>query len=329
MIILKPKNEINIYNAAAFRLNNIIFLIPRVLDKDHISRFTLAYSKDCKKFNRLDYPIMFPKEKFETPTKATLKKARERGGIEDPRATIVKDRLYLVYTAYSSKCHIAIASIKIKDFKTLFKKSLKSKKDLSNEWNNSFKRHGLVFPKEKGFSRNACLTQIKNKFALIYRKDYGNAFISFSKKPAGPFKHKNISFISKDFDWEQNRVGISTPAIKLGNLYLYLYHGVEEKKFYNCNKVYHIGALIAKFGKKSFSITKLTKPIISPTKKDIIKGSWLWPVKVAAIFTCGAVRLKGNKVLVVYSASDHDLRTRIINPFKLFKGKLLKHEIKI
>ena len=70
-----------------------------------------------------------------------------------------------------------------KDFKKLFRESLSTKKDLRKKWNNAFKRHGLLLPhlysKKGHFSRNACLTQLKDLYALIYRTNYSHTCISF------------------------------------------------------------------------------------------------------------------------------------------------------
>jgi len=334
--ILTPgPGEIGIYNAAVFKLNQTIFLIPRVLREDHVSEFTLAFSQDNKNFSRFSYPIMFPGAKYEIPSKATLRNSRERGGIEDPRAMIIENRIYLTYTAYRDKCHIAMASIKVETFQRLFKESQQSGKNLSRSWNKAFKRHGLVFPEEKNSSRNACLTQLnKNLVALIYRTGYNNTYISLAQKPTGPFRDLGQEFLAKDFDWEQDRVGISSPAVKLGNQYFYLYHGAEKKEQCGCHKFYHLGGLLVNFQKKGNILDivsyKFRKPLISPGKRDVIKNGWLWPVKVAAIFSCGAVKITSNKILTVYSVADHHLCAKIIRPLDLLKEqRLLKKKMSV
>jgi predicted GH43/DUF377 family glycosyl hydrolase len=334
--ILTPgPGEIGIYNAAVFKFNQTIFLIPRVLRKDHVSEFTLAFSQDGQNFSRFSYPIMFPDTKYEIPSKATLKNSRERGGIEDPRAIIIENRIYLTYTAYQDKCHIALASIGVETFQRLFKESRQSEKNLSRSWNKAFKRHGLVFPEEKDSSRNACLTQLdKNLVALIYRTGYNNTYISLARKPTGPFRDLSQEFLAKNFDWEQDRIGISSPAIKLGNQYFYLYHGAEKKEQYGCHKFYHLGGLLVDFQKKGDILDivsyKFRKPLISPGKRDVIKNGWLWPVKVAAVFSCGAVKIASDKILVVYSVADHHLCAEIIRPLDLLKEqKLLRKKMSV
>ncbi len=334
-ILIPGPGEIGIYNAAVFKLSRTIFLIPRILKENHISEFTLAFSRDGKNFSRFSYPIMFPDAEYEIPSKATLKNRRERGGIEDPRIIIMENRIYLTYTAYRDKCRIALASIGVETFQQLFKESWQSGKNLSHSWNKAFKRHDLIFPKEKNSSRNACLTRLnKNLVALIYRTGYNNTCVSLARKPAGPFRDLSQEFLVKNFKWEQNRVGISSPAIKLGNQYFYLYHGAEKKEQYGCHKFYHLGGLLVNFQKKGDILDivsyKLRKPLISPGKKDIIKNSWLWPAKVAAVFSCGAIKIASDKVLVVYGVADHHLCTEIIKPMKLFKEqKILRKKTSV
>jgi len=333
--ILTPGyEEIGIYNAAAFKLNRRIFLIPRILRKDHVSEFTLAFSQDGKNFRRFSYPIMFPSAGYEIPSKDTLENSRERGGIEDPRATIISGRIYLAYTAYRDRCRIALASIGVDTFLGLFKEAL-SGKDLSHKWNQVFKRHGLVFPEENDFSRNACLTQLdKDLTALIYRTGYNNTCISWAREPTGPFRDLGQEFLVKDFEWEQNRVGISSAPIKMGNRYFYLYHGVQVIKQYGCHKFYHLGGMLVDFQKRGDILDivsyKARKPLISPGKGDVIKNSWLWPVKVAAVFSCGAVKIDSTNVLIIYSVADHHLCAKVIKPLDLFKReKLLKKKMSV
>ena len=90
------------------------------MGEDHISRFGLACSKDGINFKRLPYPVFFPNISYEIPHKKTLTFERERGGVENPRAIVVNNTVYILYTAFHKKCHIAIAKISINDFQKLF-----------------------------------------------------------------------------------------------------------------------------------------------------------------------------------------------------------------
>lgn len=302
-----------VYNAAAFKIEDTIFLIYRAMGDDHIARFGLAYSKDGIKFDRLDYPIMQPTEYYEIPHKITLKRERERGGIEDPRATIIGDTIYLYYTSFHKKCHISIASIKVDTFIELFDRSKVHRKDYSKLWNKSWKRHGLAFPKhfedDNIFSRNAVLHKLKDDlYMLLYRVEKGNINYSFASTPTGPWKHNNNSFIEKDYQWELERIGISTPSVKIernGKKYdLFFYHGVEPKGG-RIERVYHLGAFLleSNLENNELIIYKLKKPVMSPRETYEVNSKWLKPCGVEAVFACGAVRVN-NDINIYYGAGD-------------------------
>jgi len=340
--LLTPREEHDeggVYNSAVLKLGDTTFLIPRVRRAStQQSDFTLAWTEDNKNFQRLNYPIMFAKEPYEIPHKDVLASERERGGIEDPRATIINNRIYLPYTALHRDCHIAIASISVEKFKKLWKESMNTGKDLREKWNNSWERHGLVFPDmfdKGGFSRNACLGQVEDLYSLIYRKNYKEVMMSFSEKPSGSWKDKNLVFLTKKLVWEGDRIGISSPPIHLSkDLILYLYHGAEAKPPYqgsDYTKTYHIGLLFSKFEKKKNKLKvtnyRMEKPLLSPIIEELEKcGDWLYndKFKVAAVFSCGAVLLGRDKLNIYYSVGDEYVCSATAKPLTIFnKEKFL------
>jgi len=334
--IMKPKldndweNEL-VYNAAVLKLESTIFVIYRGMGNDHIARFGLAYSDNGIDFKRFDFPIMYPKEYYEIPHESTLERDREKGGIEDPRVIIINDTVYLYYTSFHKKCHISMASMKIKKFIELFQKG--NVKNYSKEWNDAWERHGLAFPEQFNddsvFSRNAVLHQLKDDlFMLLYRVNKGNINYSFSKTPIGPWKHEENSFISKDYSWEVERIGISTPAIEIilngKKCNLFLYHGVEQGDKGE-ERIYNIGAFLLEtdFENNELIISKLENPIMRPIESYEINSKWLTQCGVKAVFSCGAVKME-NEIYIYYGAGDC-----VIGLAKLDLDKILNCNVKV
>ena len=325
--ILLPQKENDweskrVYNCAAVKLEETIYLIYRAMGEDHISRFGLACSKDGIDFERLSYPVFLPKTSYEKPHSTTMERERERGGVEDPRAIIIGDDLYLLYTAFHKKCHIAMARISLSDFKKMIRLSkISISKNLSKEWNDSWERVGLVFPHlfemPDHFSRNAALTSLKKDlYLLLYRINKGDILISLSNHPEGPWKEKGISFFSKEFQWEQERIGISTPPINIkslnNNKTLFFYHGVEESKIKSkMMKIYYLGAFFLTANlerdKLILNTERLKKPILGPLKNYETKSNWLLSSGVHAVFSCGAVPFGKEEIYVYYGSGDSNI----------------------
>lgn len=327
-----------VYNPAALKVEDTIFLIYRAMGDDHIARFGLAYSKNGINFERLDFPIMQPTEHYELPHEITLKRERERGGIEDPRATIIGDTIYLYYTSFHKKCHIAMASMKIENFAKLVQNSKENVNDYSKKWNEAWERHGLVFPEQfendNIFSRNAVLHKLKKDlFVLLYRVDKGNINYSFASTPVGPWQYKNNSLIEKDLSWETERIGISTPSIEIEDrgkkFSLFFYHGVESVGA-GVERRYHLGAFLleSNLEKDELQIHKLLEPVMSPKTSYEVNSKWLNSCGVEAIFSCGVI-LFNNDIFIYYGAGDSVICLAKVTVDDILKMKTKMSVIKI
>ncbi|MCK4260157.1 MAG: hypothetical protein KAX49_14360 [Halanaerobiales bacterium] len=339
--IIKPNPENGwetelVYNAAAMKLGNWVFVIYRAMGDDHVARFGLAYSENGIDFDRFDFPIMQPKEYYELPHETTLSRERERGGIEDPRAIVIDDTIYLYYTSFHKKCHISMASMKVENFLKLF--HLGNEKKYAVSWNDAWERHGLAFPDQFNdadvFSRNAVLHKLKDDlFMLLYRVDKGNINYSFATTPTGPWKHEDNSFISKDYPWESERIGISTPAVEItydDKTYdLFLYHGVESGEE-GVERIYKVGAFLldTNLENNELVVSKLQNPIMRPAESYELDSKWLSPCGVKAVFPCGTVKM-GNEIYIYYGAGDQVIGLAKINSDDLLTQKVKTSLIKI
>lgn len=324
--ILSPdldSGEDGIYNPGAFSVDGTVFLIPRIRDRrTRQSWFTLAWSEGGYAYERLGYPIMFASTPYERPV---MSRERETGGVEDCRVTVADGTIYLVYTGYGRTCQICLAHMEVTRFMELWSRSRETGGrpgtgiDLRDSWNRAWKRSGPVFPDVaatgEDFTRNGCLFTHGGEWYLVYRQGYGDVWLAKAGRPEGPWLPLQ-PLLSREFTWEENRIGISSPPVKMGNgRFLFLYHGVENAPPYphlDHHRTYHIGAFLAEFpsgGHGRIKVKKLEFPLLSPcTDYEIKAGTWLYndSVKVAAVFCCGMV-VRGADLLIPYAAGDHHI----------------------
>ena len=331
--IILPRRENSweselVYNTAALKMDGTVYLIYRAMGVDHIARFGLALSEDGINFTRYSYPVLMPTMDYEKPHPDMMVRERERGGVEDPRVMVIGDYLYLIYTAFHKMCHLAMARMRLDRFREMVRLSAeKNYKNFSDKWNDSWERVGLIFPHlfevPELFSRNSVMMSLNEElFLLFYRIHKGDILVSFSNCPEGPWEDRGISFLSKGFEWEQERIGISTPPIQIeteiGGKSLFFYHGVEERETGGeIIKYYHLGAFfltpIVQNDKVIFKIERLKKPVLSPARDYETHNEWLLSANVHAVFCCGAVAYKEKEIFIYYGAGDSNINLGKVN----------------
>lgn len=80
-----------LYNPTAIVLNETIFLLYRAQNASKTSSIGLAWSTDGYNFTRLNQPIIYATEDYETI-----------GGTEDPRIVRINSTFYVTYTAFNN-----------------------------------------------------------------------------------------------------------------------------------------------------------------------------------------------------------------------------------
>jgi predicted GH43/DUF377 family glycosyl hydrolase len=270
-------------NPGAMRLNGKVYLVYRAVGDDDISRLGLAVSDDGFEFNeRLAEPIFEPK---------TLSEAK---GCEDPRLTVIDERVYMAYTAYSSPiAQIAVASIGVEDF-------------VNYHWG-AWHRHGLVFP---GFTdKDAAFFpgQFGGKFAMLHRVD-PHIWISFSTHMRCPWprkEHKILAGSRPGMVWDSLKIGGGSQPIETRYGWLMIYHGVDH------NHVYRLGVMLLDREDPTILLYRSPNSVLEPVEEfEIGDDGESWVPNV--VFTCGAVpREEGrtvlgarDEILVYYGAAD-------------------------
>jgi predicted GH43/DUF377 family glycosyl hydrolase len=272
-----------VLNPGAIKLNSRVYIIYRAVGEEDISRLGLAISEDGYNFKeRLERPIFEPGNRSE-----------ERG-CEDPRITLLGDRIFMVYTAYNGMvAQIALASISINDF-------------LNYKWE-GWQRHGLVFPWLTDKDGALFPEQVKGKFAMLHRVD-PHMWISFSNHLNCPWPkkgHRILAGSTSGLMWDGRKIGGGTQPLKTKYGWLLITHGVDYAY------VYRLGVMLLDLADPTVLLFRSPNPVLEPLanyEKGEKGSSWVPNV----VFTCGAVPVvNSNKVLeaedevlVYYGAAD-------------------------
>ena len=270
-----------VLNAAAFRLEDKVYLLYRAFGNDEISRIGLAITDGYRVIERLKNPVFIPETE------------QEKKGCEDPRVVILNDEIFMFYTAYDGVvAQIAAASISIEDF-------------LNRDFDR-WKRKGLAFPNL--WDKDAILFPEKiNDHYVIYHRIEPSIWMACSKELSFPWPrgdHKIIMGPRAGMMWDSLKIGAGAQPIKTRYGWLLIYHGVDHEL------VYRLGVILADLKDPSRLLYRSPNPILSPeTEWEIGKGKEAWVPNV--VFTCGAVPAEDkdildddDKILVYYGAAD-------------------------
>lgn len=258
-----------VFNAAAFLADKRIHILYRAMGNDGISRLGYAATSDGYYINeRLPFPV------FEPINNA------EKNGCEDPRLTLLDDKLVMAYTAlqecdYHLIYQISLTSIAVKDF-------------LTKQWKWADRR--LPFP------------GIRNKDAVIFPRRIDGKYIMFhriepdicSTRSDDLQRWCDIKSVMRPRikNWDCWKVGAAGSPIELNEGWLLIYHGV------NFEKIYSLGvALLDKYDPE-IVLYRSEKPILTPTEDYERFG------KVPnVVFSCGNI-LMDDQLLIYYGGAD-------------------------
>lgn len=271
-----------VLNCAAVRAGGAVHLLYRAVGRDGISRIGLAVSRDGFRIDeRLPEPVFSPEHPAEI------------AGCEDPRVTIIGDRLYMLYTAYDGVVpQVALASISLADF-------LDRRFD---QWH----RHGLVFP---GFpNKDAVLfpDTFGGRYAMYHRIS-PSIWLSYSDSLSCPWPrrgHRMVLTPRSGMMWDANKIGAGAPPLRTQYGWLLVYHGVDYDYHYS------LGVFLTAPDDPGRVIYRSPNPVLEPSEayeRGEPGRSWVPNV----VFTCGAVPAQDKEVLgaddtiiVYYGAAD-------------------------
>ncbi len=267
-----------VFNPAALEIDGTAYILYRAMGKDNTSVIGYAESYDMKNIKiRGAQPIYIPRESFEEK-----RIPNGNSGCEDPRLTLIDDKVYMTYTAYNGvdAPRIALTSIALKDFTAgvwKWSKPILISKDGIDD------KDGALFPEK-----------INGKYALIHRVNHA---ICIDYSPTLAFKNRNrfednVILAPRPGMWDSKKVGIAMPPMISKYGWILIYHGIGD------DGVYRVGAALLKTADAEKVIARTAYPIFEP-KLEFEKKGQINNV----VFPCGAV-VKNDIIYIYYGGAD-------------------------
>lgn len=284
--ILSPVREHSweskyVLNAAAFRLEDKVYLLYRAFGDDQISRIGLAVTDGYRVLERLPEPVFVPQGE------------KEKKGVEDPRVVIIDGWIYMLYTAYDGViAQISFAGITVEDFlNRRFDRWVRKGYVFQDIWD----KDSILFPEKIG-----------GKYVIYHRIEPGIWVTRLDKLefPAPREKHSIIAGPRPGKMWDSLKIGAGAQPLKTKYGWLLIYHGVDRER------VYRLGVMLVALNNPERILYRSPNPILSPeTDYETGRIGDVWVPQV--VFTCGAVPAENKEVLdaedeilVYYGAAD-------------------------
>lgn len=280
------------FNPAAVYAADKVHLLYRAQGYDYVSQIGYASSDDGLTISeRLDQPAYRPSQSFEGVTMPLGNPAGNFvsgggcGGVEDPRATIIDDRVYMTYVAYDgwNPPRVALTSIALTDF---LNHDFFWEKPVLISQPNVVDKSAVIFPEK-----------INGKYVIMHRVfpdiliDYVDS-LNFNGRQYLKGEHK-ISPRSREW-WDSRKIGAGAPPLKTKDGWLLIYQAVDDK---NASQ-YKIGAMLLDLNDPSKVLYRSAQPILEPREEYENYG-----FKAGVVYPCGAV-IKDDTLFVYYGGAD-------------------------
>ncbi|MDZ4228502.1 MAG: hypothetical protein U1E54_04630 [Candidatus Levybacteria bacterium] len=293
--IISPKTEnsweaFNTFNPAALQIKGKVHILYRAQGFDYISSVGYAFSNDGICIDeRLSKPIFVPSMHFESNNIQSADfdymSGGGFGGCEDPRVTLMGNKVYMVYVAFDGWMppRLAMTSILLNDF--LNKRWLWSKPVLISP-------PGIV-------DKSGCLLpeKINGKYVFFHRV-YPNILIDYvddlNFDGKTKFLRGQYKIAVRQDKWDSRKIGVGAPPIKTKDGWLLIYYAVDNKN----DKKYQVGAMLLDLKNPTKVLYRTDQPIMKPDKDYECNG-----FKPGVVYPCGAVVID-RQLLVYYGGAD-------------------------
>ncbi len=237
--ILKPNptngwEALNVFNCAVVYENDLFHMSYRAQGNDHVSSIGYAVSSDGIHFNRLQQPILFPHDEWDT------------WGVEDPRITYLADegRYIMAYTAYSPK-----------GITPFFAES----RNLI-----TWKRIGPLVVGEENKDHVLFSRKIGERYVTFQRR-VPSIGLAFSEDLQDWQDFQSI-IAPRPGNWDCKRVGAGGPPIETEQGWLCIYHGYDEEN------VYRLGSFLLDLEDPTRVIARSNGFLIEPEEPWELEG---------------------------------------------------------
>jgi len=283
-----------IFNAAAINYDGKIFILYRAFgDRGRIIRKDSFCLKRKEGFSNIGLAIVdgdgFYYDIIKNYERPVIRRGRNSLGKEDPRMTRIEgyDEIFITcFDTFLGRKGIfgrpeLIVTKDFRDFRSLGYLNIEG------------------YTSEELYTKNVVLfpEKINGKFALLHRptgEDIEKSiYVAFSDDLINFYDSKKI-LAPREGYWDSKKVGAGPPPIKLGDKWLLLYHGADERN------VYSMGYAI--FDKDLNVVKRSDKPLIFP-QTYYEKGTNREVIMPNVVFSCGAV-LNKEGINVIYGAAD-------------------------
>jgi predicted GH43/DUF377 family glycosyl hydrolase len=283
------------FNPGAIYADHRVHLLYRAIGGDDVSVLGYASSDDGISFDErpnepayrpLSTKTTTPKEEQKPLVPAYFSGGGWNGGCEDPRLTLIGDRVYLTYTAFDGwgSIRIALSSIALQDF---LNKQWKWKKPALISPAGEIHKNWVLFP-EKIHGKFAILHSISPKILV----DYFDSLDDFDEEEA-VIKSK-YDRISNTGAWDSWIRGAGPPPLKTKDGWLLLYHAMDLR---DPNR-YKLGAMLLDLNDPTKILYRSRTPILEPDFYYENQG-----FKAGVVYSCGAV-INDGELYVYYGGAD-------------------------
>ena len=281
------------FNPASLYIDNKAHFLYRAIGDGGISTLGYAKSDDPIKINeRFTNPAFVLSDYFFNKLKKDKKSkffsyssGGSTAGCEDPRLTLIDDKIYLIFTTFSNWLYLrmTISSISKDDF--INRRWHKWKKPVFISAPGEVHKNWVIFP-DKINGQYAILTSISPNISISYHNS-----LNFSGKN---FIKSNYQVRNIKGTWEEYRRGAGPPPIKTKAGWLLFYHAVEK----NDTNKYKLGAMILDLNNPEKILYTAKHPILEPDMSYENNG-----FKPGIVYSCGTI-LIGDKLYIYYGGAD-------------------------
>lgn len=290
-----------VLNPGAVEVDGKVHLFYRAIGSDGVSRIGYASSENGSHFqDRLPYPVFALSGDSENDAHVRAQSMAGHAGlaasggswsgVEDPRAVVIEDRMYLTFSAFAGwdSVRMGVTSLSLEDLRAHRWKwtppvYLSPKGEVHKNW--------VLFPEK-----------VNGKFAVLHSM-HGNShnevlvdyFDTLDEAPVVRVVSPDPNALPNNpISWHKRMRGAGPPPIKTPFGWLVLYHAVDNEG----PSHYKLGALLLDLIDPTKVIFRSPAPILAPTATYENEGA-----KRGVVYACGAVT-HDDRLTVYYGGSD-------------------------
>ena len=279
------------FNPSAVIHDGKVHVIYRAIGSSDISVLGYASSEDGFSFDRSGKALAYWSKKrpviyISDPMVLYSSGGGWGGGCEDPRLTLLGDRVYMLYTLFDGwgSLRIALTSISLKDF---INKRFKWKEPVLISPPGEIHKNWVLFPEKIG-GKYAIL----HSFAPKILVDYFDSLEELNGKKF--IKSDNSRPVDETRNWDSWFRGVGPSPIKTKYGWLVIYHAMD----YRNPDRYKMGAMILDLKDPTRVLYRSAEPILEPEEWYENEG-----YKSGVVYSCGAV-VKDGVLFVYYGGAD-------------------------